>query len=123
MFLFFFFLSELYIAGANIVLNRVSSLVSILEGVAAFLATHNLTDWQGTQLSFLLNASHNTLTDIGKIVNQRSDLQSSNAYVRSEKGQRTWRRQVVDPTEMQELRSRIVLNVTNLSAFTQSLTR
>lgn len=100
-----------------------SGLASVRQGIETLLSKDNLADWQETLLRPHLAECHNVITTVGKVVNENSCLEPSNADGIRGKAKRTWKRLTWEPKEIQELRSRMTLNVACLCAFAQNLTR
>ena len=87
------------------------------------LTQQKLTDWQAKALRPVLEECHNVHTALGKVVDENCSLAPSNTNDFRNKSRRVWKRLNWEPKDIQELRSRIALNVGFLSAFNGSLNR
>lgn len=78
-------------------------------------------DWQKKALVSILQECHNVLVALGKVVDENYHLNLSNTHGFRDKSRRIWKRLTWEPDDIQELRSRIALNVGFLNAFNGSL--
>jgi hypothetical protein len=100
-----------------------TGLSSVLRDIEHVLSQRVLTDWQTKALASILEECHNVLTMLGKVVNENSSLDPSNVHGFRDKPRRVWGRLTWEPNNIQELRSRISLNIGLLNAFNGSLTK
>jgi hypothetical protein len=103
--------------------HRVTSLSNILRDIERVLSQQVLTDWQKKALASVLEECHNALIALGKVVDENYYLNLSNVHGFRDKSRRVWKRLTWEPDDIQELRSRVALNVGLLSAFNGSLMR
>jgi hypothetical protein len=103
--------------------HRVTGLSNLLRDIERVLAQQVLTDWQKKVLSSVLEECHNTLIALGKVVDENYYLDPSNVHGLRDKSRRVWKRLTFEPDDIQELRSRVALNVGLLNAFNTSLIR
>jgi len=102
---------------------RVTSLSNILHDIERVLSQQVLTDWQKKALASVLEECHNVLIALGKVVDENYYLNLSNVHGFRDKSRRVWKRLKWEPDDIQELRSRVALNVGLLNAFNGSLMR
>ena len=102
---------------------RVTGLSNVLQDVEHMLTEQTLTDWQKRALANVLEECHNVLIALGNVVDDNYYLNTSNIIGFRDKSQRVWKRLTFEPDNIQELRSRIILNVSLLNAFNNSLIR
>jgi len=103
--------------------HRVTSLSNILRDIERVLSQQVLTDWQKKALASVLEECHNVLIALGKVVDENYYLNLSNVHGFHDKSRRVWKRLTWEPDDIQELRSRVALNVSLLNAFNGSLMR
>jgi hypothetical protein len=99
------------------------SLSSVLREIESVLSQQALTDWQRKALASLLEECHNVLTALSKVVDENYCLKPSNTDTFRNKSRRVWKRLTWEPDDIQELRSRVSMNVGLLNAFNGSLIR
>jgi hypothetical protein len=99
------------------------SLSNVLRDIEGVLAEQALSDWRKKALTPILEECHNVLTTLGKVVDENYFLDLSNVHSLRDKSRRVWRRLAWEPDDIQELRSRISLNIGFLNAFNGSLLR
>jgi hypothetical protein len=97
-----------------------SNVLSDIEGV---LRQQELTEWQKTALLPVLEECHNVLIALGKVVDENYYSKGPNSDGIRDKSRRAWKRLNWEPRDIQDLRSRVTLNVGLLNAFNGSLTR
>jgi hypothetical protein len=102
---------------------RVTSLSGLLRDIESSLFQHALTDWQKKSLAPLLEGCHDLLITLGKVVDDNYYLNASNVHGTRDKSRRVWKRLKWEPDDIQELRSRVTMNVGLLNAFNGSLIR
>jgi hypothetical protein len=102
---------------------RAQSLANILCDNENVLLRQPLTDWQKTALLPILEGCRTILMALSKMVDENRSLAQSGASSVRDKTSRIWKRLAWDPKEIQEYRSRILLNVTLLQTFITSLNR
>jgi len=103
--------------------HRVTGLSNILRDIERVLSRQILTDWQKKALASVLEECHNVLIALGKVVDENHYLNVSNVHGIRDKSRRVWKRLTWEPDDIQELRSRVALNVGLLNAFNGSLMR
>ena len=103
--------------------HRVTGLSNILRDIECVLLQQVLTDWQNRALASVLKECHNVLIALGKVVDENYLLTPSNTHGFRDKSRRAWKRLTWEPDDIQELRSRVALNVGLLNAFNGSLIR
>ena len=106
-----------------VVYHRVTGLSNVLQDIEHMLAEQTLTDWQKRALANVLEECHNVLIALGNVVDDNYYLNPSNVIGFRDKSQRVWKRLTFEPADIQELRSRVILNVNLLNAFSSSLIR
>jgi hypothetical protein len=102
---------------------RVTGLSNVLQDIERVLSQQVLTDWQKKALASVLEECHNALIALGKVIDENYYLNLSNVHGFHDKSRRVWKRLTWEPNNIQELRSRVALNVGLLSAFNGSLMR
>jgi hypothetical protein len=102
---------------------RVTGLSNILQDIERVLSQQVLTDWQKKALASILEECHNVLIALGKVVDENYHLNPSNLHGFRDKSRRVWKRLTWEPEDIQELRSRVALNIGLLNAFNGSLIR
>ncbi|KAH8687250.1 hypothetical protein BGZ60DRAFT_438813, partial [Tricladium varicosporioides] len=102
--------------------NEVIGLSNVLQDIERVVSQQVLTDWQKKALSSVLEECHNVLIALGQVVDENYYLNPSNVHGFRDKSRRVWKRLTWEPDDIQELRSRVALNVGLLSAFNGSLT-
>lgn len=100
-----------------------TSLSNVLRNIEGVLPRQDLTNWQEKALLLVLEECHNVLTALGRVVDENYLLKPSNTHGFRDKSRRTWKRLTWEPDDIQELRSRVALNVGLLNAFNGSLMR
>jgi len=103
--------------------HRVTGLSNVLRDIEHMLSQQVLTNWQKKALAPLLEECHNVLLALGKVVYENYYLDPSNVHGFRDKSRRVWTRLTLEPGDIQELRSRVALNVALLNAFNGSLIR
>jgi hypothetical protein len=101
----------------------VTGLSNVLRDIERVQCQQELTDWQKKALLPVLEECHNVLIALGKVVNENYCLKPSNVHGFRDKSRRVWKRLTWEPVDIQELRSRVALNVSLLNAFNGSLIR
>jgi hypothetical protein len=101
----------------------VTGLSNVLQDIEGVQSQQELTDWQKNALVPVLKECHNVLTALGKVVNENYCLKPSNSHSFRDKSRRVWKRVTWEPADVQELRSRVTLNISLLNAFNGSLIR
>lgn len=100
-----------------------TGLSNVLRDIEGFLSLQGLTDWQEKALVPILEGCHNVLIALGKVVDENYCLKPSiNLNIR-DKSRKIWKRLTWNPDDIQELRSRVTLNVSLLNTFNGSLIR
>jgi hypothetical protein len=102
---------------------RVTGLSNVLRDIERVLSQQVLTDWQKKALASVLEECHNVLIALSKVVDENYYLNLSNVHGFRDKSRRVWKRLKWEPDDIQELRSRVALNVGLLNAFNGSLIR
>jgi hypothetical protein len=102
---------------------RVIGLSNVLRDIESVQSQQELTDWQKNALVPVLKECHNVLIALGKVVDENHCLKPSNSHSFCDKPRRVWKRVTWEPADVQELRSRIALNIGLLNAFNGSLIR
>ena len=100
-----------------------TGLSTILQDIEHVLSQQVLTEWQKRALASVLEECHNVLIALGKVVDENYLLKPSNTHGFRDKSRRAWKRLTWEPDDIQELRSRVALNVSLLNAFNGSLIR
>jgi hypothetical protein len=102
----------------------VTGLSNVLRESESVLSGQELADWEKDALQGLLQGCHDILLKVGQVVDENSSLKSTtpDQSIR-DKSRRAWKRMNWDPKDIQDLRSRITLNIGFLSAFNGSLNR
>ena len=103
--------------------HRVTGLSNVLRDIERVLFQQVLADWQKKALASVLEECHNVLITLGKVVDENYYLNLSNVHGFRDKSRRVWKRLTWEPDDIQELRSRVALNVGLLDAFNGSLMR
>jgi hypothetical protein len=101
----------------------VTGLSNVLRDIESVQSQQELTDWQKNALVPVLKECHNVLIALGKVVDENYCLTPSNSHSFRDKSRRVWKRVTWEPEKEQELRSRVTLNISLLSAFNGSLIR
>lgn len=102
---------------------RVTGLSNVLHEIEEALSQQVLTDWQTKALKSLLEECHNILLELGKLIDEDYLLKPSNTHGFRDKSRRAWKRLTWEPDDIEELRSRVALNVGFLNTFNISLIR
>ena len=100
-----------------------AGLSNVLRDIESVQSQQELTDWQKDALVPVLKECHNVLLALGKVVDENHCLKPSNSHSLRDKSRRVWKRVIWEPDDVQELRSRVTLNVSLLNAFNGSLIR
>lgn len=100
-----------------------TGLSNVLRDIERVLSQQVLTDWQKKALASVLEECHNVLIALSKVVDENYYLNLSNAHSFRDKSRRVWKRLKWEPDDIQELRSRVALNVGLLNTFNGSLMR
>ncbi len=100
-----------------------TSLLNALRDIERVLSQQVFAEWQKKPLASILQECHNVLNELGKVVDENYCLNLPNIHGFRDKSRRVWKRLTWEPDDIQELRSRIALNVAFLNAFNGSLTR
>ena len=100
---------------------RVICLSNVLRDIERVQSQQELTDWQKNALIPVLKECHNALIALHKVVGENYCLTPSNSF--RGKSRRVWKRVTWEPADVQELRSRVTLNISLLNAFNGSLIR
>jgi hypothetical protein len=103
--------------------HRVTRLSSLLRDIERVLSEQVLTDWQTKALAYHLEECHNVLITLGEVVDKNYLMNPSNSHGFRDKSRRAWKRLTWVPDDIQELRSRVTLNIVLLNAFNGSLAR
>jgi hypothetical protein len=101
----------------------VTALSNVLREIEGLLRQQELTDWQKKALRGVLEECHNVLIALGKVVDENYCLKTTSPDGFRDKSRRVWKRLSWEPNDIQDLRSRITLDVGLLNAFNGSLTR
>jgi hypothetical protein len=101
----------------------VTGLSNVLRDIESVQSQQELTDWQKNALVPVLKECHNVLVALGKVVDENYCLKPSNSYNFRDKSRRVWKRVTWEPVNVQELRSRVTLNIGLLNALNGSLIR
>jgi hypothetical protein len=101
----------------------VTGLSNVIRDIESVQSQQELTDWQKNALVPVLGECHNVLTALGKVVYEHYCLVPSNSHSFRNKSRRVWKRVTWEPADIKELRSRVTLNISLLSAFNGSLIR
>jgi hypothetical protein len=101
----------------------VIGLSNILQDIERMLSQQVLTNWQKKALASVLEECYNVLIALSKVINDNYYLNLSNVHGSRDKLRRVWKRLAWEPDDIQELRSRVALNVSLLNAFNESLIR
>jgi len=101
----------------------VIGLSNVVRNIENVQSQQELTDWQKNALVPVLKECHNVLIALGKVVDENYCLKPSNSQTLRDKSRRVWKRVTWEPDDVQELRSRITLNISLLNAFNGSLIR
>jgi hypothetical protein len=101
----------------------VTGLSNVLRDIESVQSQQELTNWQEKALVPVLRECHDVLTALGKVVDENYCLAPSNSRSFRNKSRRVWKRVTWEPADVQELRSRVTLNVSLLNAFNGSLIR
>jgi hypothetical protein len=107
--------------------SRVRSLSIILEDIKIVLPHRDLTDEQAKELSSIAEGCHNVLKALDKTLEKYQELASDtkdcdlNSF--RFKVRRGWKRLVLEPEDLKELRNRITSNITLLNAFNGRVTK
>jgi len=96
---------------------------NVLRNTERVLSQQTFTDWQKKALASILQECHNVLIALGKVVDENYHLNLSNVHGFRDKSQRVWKILKWEPDDIQELRSRVALNISLLNAFNESLMR
>lgn len=102
---------------------RVTGLSNVLQDIERVFLQQVLTDWQKKALSPILLECHNILIALRKVIDENYHLNPSNLHGFRDKPRRVWKRLTWEPDDIQELRSRVVLNVSLLNAFNGNLVK
>lgn len=100
-----------------------TSLSNVLQDIERVLSQQVLTDWQKKALASVLEECHNVLIALGKLIDENYYLNPSNVHGFHDKSRGAWKRLTWKPDDIQELRSRVALNIGLLNAFNGSLMR
>ena len=100
-----------------------TGLSNVLRDIESVQSQQELTDWQENALVPVLNECHNVLIALGKVIDENYCLKPSNSHSLRDKPRRVWKRVTWEPDDIQELRSRVTLNIGLLNAFNGSLIR
>jgi hypothetical protein len=107
--------------------SRVRSLSIILEGVKAVLPHRDLTDEQAIELASIAEGCHNVFEALDKTLEKYQELSSDTKDCDLKsfrfKVRRGWKRLVLEPEDLKELRDRITSNITLLNAFNGRVTK
>jgi hypothetical protein len=103
--------------------TRVTGLSNVLRDIECVLRQQELTDWQKKALLPVLEECHNVLIALGKVVDENYCLKTLNSSGLRDRSRRVWKRLTWEPNDIQDLRSRIALNIGLLNAFNGSLTK
>jgi hypothetical protein len=116
-----------HLPDAYSLVSRVRSLSIILEGVKAGLPHKDLTDEQAKELTSIAEGCHNVLKALDKALEKYQELSSDTRDCDLKslrfKVRRGWKRLVLEPGDLTELRNRIISNITLLNAFNGRVTR
>jgi hypothetical protein len=100
-----------------------TSLSNVLRDIESALSRRVFADYQANVLAPILQECHNVLIALGKVVDENSQLDQSNVHGFRDKSRRVRKILTWETENIQELRSRIVLNVSLLNAFNGNLIR
>ena len=100
-----------------------TSISNVLRNTERVLSQQAFTDWQKKALASILQECHNVLIALGKVVDENYHLNLSNVHGFRDKSQRVWKILKWELDDIQELRSRVALNIGLLNAFNGSLMR
>lgn len=100
-----------------------TGLSDVLQDIERVLSQQVLTDWQKKALASVLEECRNVLIALGKVVDENYYLNLSNVHGFRDKSRRVWKRLTWEPDDIQDLRSRVTLNISLLNAFNGSLMR
>ena len=107
--------------------SRVRSLSIILEDIKIVLPHRDLTDEQAKELSSIAEGCHNVLKALDITLEKYQELGSDTRDCDLKsfrfKVRRGWKRLVLEPEDLKELRNRITSNITLLNAFNGQLIR
>jgi hypothetical protein len=101
----------------------VTGLSNVLGDIECVLHQQELTDWQRTALLPVLEKCHNVLITLRRVVDENYRLKTPDPDGFRDKSRRAWKRLNWEPKDIQNLRSRVTLNIGLLNAFNGSLTR
>jgi len=101
----------------------VTGLSNVLRDIQSIQSQQELIDWQKTALVAILRECYNALTTLGKVVDEDYCLVLSSSHSLHNNSRRVWKRVKWEPADVQELRSRVTLNISLLNAFKGSLIR
>jgi hypothetical protein len=100
-----------------------TNLSDVLRNIERVLSQQVFADWQEKALASILQECHNVLIALGKVIDENDHWNLFNIHGFRDKSRRVWKRLTWEPHDIQELRSRIALNVGFLNAFHGSLLR
>ena len=105
---------------------RVRSLSIILEDVKVVLPHRDLTDEQARELTSIAEGCYNVLKTLDKTLEKYQELGSETKDCDQSfrfKVRRGWKRLVLEPEDLKELRNRITSNISLLNAFNGRVTK
>lgn len=100
--------------------NRVRSLSIVLQDVDTDLSDFELDDEQKEHLGQILDSCRNVLTDLEKKLDKFGELESGTRNS-SKKLNRVWKSFKWESQDIQELRNRIISNITLLNGFMERI--
>lgn len=107
--------------------SRVRSLSIILEDIKIVLSRRDPTDEQAKELASITEGCHNVLKALDKTLEKYQELGSDTKDCDLKslrfKVRRGWKRLVLEPEDLKELRNRITSNITLLNAFNGRVTK
>ena len=106
----------------SILLNRVRSLSIVLQDVEVVVSEQDPSAQEQKDLDDIIDGCQNVLTKLQHTIDKYSELASQQSSVRK-KVKRAWKRLALEPEDIRELRSRIIVNITLLNAFNGRLAR
>jgi hypothetical protein len=116
-----------HLLDAYSLVSRVRSLSIVLEGVRAVLPHRDLTNEQAKELTSIAEGCHNVLKALDKTLERYQELGSDTKDCDLKsfrfKVRRGWKRLVLEPEDLKELRNRITSNITLLNAFNERVTK
>jgi hypothetical protein len=103
--------------------DRVKGLSNVLRDIEDALPQRELTVQQEKELQDIANGCFNVLTALQAKLGYYRELDQPNGKSFRGTTQRVWKRLIWEPEDIQELRSRIISNISLLNAFNAQINR